>query len=282
MNKGKILKGVGGFYYVLDEHNTIHECKARGRFRKDGIVPLPGDNVLFNPDKKTGGFIEDICERKNELIRPRVTNVDMVAIVVSAKNPKIDFLLCDKLLVSTKKQNIMPLIVINKCDLSDDDMIISIHNEYKNACQTIRVSAKTKDGLDDLKTILKDRCTCLAGQSAAGKSSILNALFPGIDLETGVLSKKTERGRHTTRHAELLLLDGFSGTVVDTPGFSFFADDGVLPEQLAHYYDDMKPYAQECRFNSCLHAQEPDCGVKHAVQQGKISQNRYQRDIPEI
>ncbi|MDD5018473.1 MAG: ribosome small subunit-dependent GTPase A [Eubacteriales bacterium] len=277
MNKGKILKGIGGFYYVLDEHGCVHECKARGRFRNDGIVPLPGDNVLFNLEKGTGGFIEEIEERKNVLIRPKVVNVDMVAIVVSAENPKIDFLLCDKLLISIKKAGITPLMVINKCDMAVDRHIDTVYNEYATACETIRVSAKSKDGLDHLKSLLGNKCTCLAGQSATGKSSILNALFSDIELETGGLSKKTDRGRHTTRHAELMVLEGFSGTVVDTPGFSFFEDTEILPEQLSLFYDDMTPYAGDCRFSLCLHADEPDCGVKKAVEKGKISKNRYQR-----
>lgn len=276
LNRGQILKGIGGFYYVMDKDGNVHECKARGRFRKDNIVPLPGDYVEFSLLDQSYGFIEEIDQRKNELLRPRVANVDMVAIVVSAQNPKIDFMLCDKLLVFIKKAKIQPLLVINKYDIGDKQQLEFIQNEYKNACETICVSAKKGDGLDLLKLHMKHKCTCLAGQSATGKSSVLNALFSDLDLQTDGLSKKTARGKHTTRHAELLVLEDFSGTVVDTPGFSSF-DLDLIPEQLCQYYDDIRSFAEDCRFTSCLHDKEPDCGVKQAVSQGKISKNRYQR-----
>lgn len=277
MAKGKILKGVGGFYYVLDENNVIHECKARGRFRKDGVTPLPGDNVDFALEDGSYGFIEEIEPRKNELTRPRIANIDMAAIVVSATKPKIDYMLCDKLLVSINKVGIKPLLIINKCDTATEKQIEAIQCEYDNACDTLLVSAVTKDGLDQLKQKLSSCCTCFAGQSAAGKSSILNALFPDLDLATGGLSKKTARGKHTTRHAELLLLNDFSGTVVDTPGFSFFDNADIAPEELYQYYNDILPYTGQCKFSSCVHADEPVCSVKDALRQGKINNNRYQR-----
>lgn len=277
LSQGKIIKGVGGFYYVLDSCGNIHECKAAGRFRKDGIIPLPGDNVRFAAQENSYGFIEEIEKRRNEMHRPRVANIDMAAIIVSAEKPNIDYLLCDKLLISIKKAEIEPLMIINKCDVAQEKRAESIQNEYSNACKTIRVSAVNKEGLDYLKQQLAGKCTCFAGQSAAGKSSILNALFSSLDLKTGGMSKKTDRGKHTTRHAELLLLDDFSGTVVDTPGFSLFDTADILPEQLYQYYDDIVPYADECKFSSCLHEKEPQCKVIEAVNQGKINKNRYQR-----
>lgn len=277
MAKGKILKGVGGFYTVLSQDHQIHTCKARGRFRKDGVTPLPGDNVQFAFQDGAEGFIEEIAPRKNELIRPRVANVDMVAIVVSANKPKIDYMLCDKLIIAAKIQGIIPLIVINKCDTATEQQIDLIYEEYRKACNVLRVSALTKEGLAELREQLKHKCTCFAGQSAAGKSSILNALFSSLDLETGGMSKKTDRGKHTTRHAELLLFEDFSGTVVDTPGFSFFDNDEILPENLDVYYDDIMKYASGCKFTSCTHAHEPNCSVKDAVNKGLISNNRYQR-----
>ncbi len=277
LSQGKIIKGVGGFYYVLDESGAIHECKAAGRFRKEKIVPLPGDNVRFCAQKESYGFIEEIQERANELKRPRVANIDMAAIVVSAEKPGIDYLLCDKLLISIKKEGIEPLMIINKCDVADEAQAKFIQDEYEKACTTIRVSARNKEGLGALKKQLAGKCTCFAGQSAAGKSSILNALFLGLNLKTGGMSKKTDRGKHTTRHAELLLLDDFSGTVVDTPGFSLFDTADITEQQLCQYYDDIMPYAGECKFSSCLHDNEPQCGVKEAVSQGEISKTRYQR-----
>lgn len=275
--KGKILKGIGGFYYVLGDDSTVFECKARGRFRKDGITPLPGDNVDFSVDEDGYGFIEEIDKRKNVLSRPRVANIDMVAIVASAGVPKIDAMLCDKLIIAAYKNRIKPLMVINKCDSVDEAQTQRLVSEYENACDTICVSAKTKHGIDELKELMKDKCTCFAGQSAAGKSSILNALFVALNLKTGGLSKKTDRGKHTTRHAELMLLDDFNGTAVDTPGFSFLDTDDTTPEELDSYYPDFEVYRGECRFVSCLHLGEPDCGIKQAVAQGKVNENRYQR-----
>lgn len=274
---GKILKGIGGFYYVLDNEGQVHECKARGRFRNDNVTPLPGDQVQYSTNEGAYGSIDEICERRNELYRPRVANIDQAAIVVSVQKPKADCLLCDKLVVQSKKAKIEPLLVFNKCDSAIEAAINVLLNEYKNVCICVCVSAATGEGLEELKKYLKGRSTCFAGQSAVGKSSILNALFSELSLETGGLSKKTDRGRHTTRHAELLVIDDISGTVVDTPGFSFLESVDLQPEELFFYYDDMLPFAQNCRFNSCLHSKEPDCGVKEAVAKGLISEGRYLR-----
>lgn len=278
LNKtGTIIKGIGGFYYVRDDDGHILECKAKGSFRNDKTVPLPGDRVRCCLSDGAGILIEEIFDRRNELIRPRVANIDQVAIVVSVHKPKADLLLCDKLIVQSKLAQITPLMVFNKCDTADDKAVQSIIGEYKNACRFVCVSAATGDGLDVLKMYLKEKTTCLAGQSAVGKSSLLNALFPCLSLETGGLSKKTDRGRHTTRHTELLVMDDISGMAVDTPGFSFLENANLAPEQLSLYYDDMRPFFDGCRFSSCLHDREPQCGVKDAVAQGKISEGRYQR-----
>jgi ribosome biogenesis GTPase len=268
---------VGGFYYVLDNVGFVHECKARGRFRIDGMTPLPGDMVSFSPEAEAYGFIEEILPRRNELKRPRVANVDMVAIVVSAQKPIVDKLLCDKLIIHLKRAGIRPLLVINKCDAASLETIAALVSEYASACPVVCVSAATGEGLADLKAELCGRCTCFAGQSAAGKSSLLNALFPHLTLETGGLSKKVDRGRHTTRHAELMVLDGFTGTVVDTPGFSFLEPESIMPEELGALYDDFEMPMRQCRFAGCLHDKEPDCGVKEAVNQGIVNKDRYQR-----
>lgn len=272
-SEGKIIRGVGGFYYISDSEGRIHECRARGIFRKKGITPLIGDNVYFS----VGGFIEEIGVRKNELKRPRVANIDLAAIVVSAEKPEIDYMLCDKLLIHIKSANIRPLLIINKCDAADTDCIEKISNEYKNACETVRVSASTGMGLKDLSKALSGSCTCMAGQSAAGKSSILNALSPGLKLETGGLSRKTDRGIHTTRTARLLTIEGISGTIVDTPGFSALEALQIPPEQLSAYYDDMLYFSGRCRFSMCVHENEPDCAVKEAVKHNMLSSTRYER-----
>jgi ribosome biogenesis GTPase len=235
---GRILKGVGGFYYVLDDAGAVHECKARGRFRLDGTTPLPGDMVRFSTQKDSYGFIEEILPRRNEMKRPRVANVDMVAIVVSAQKPQADKLLCDKLIVHLKQAGIRPLLVINKCDVAAPEAVDALEAEYRGICPVVRVSAMSGEGLSELKAALSGCCTCFAGQSAVGKSSLLNALFSHLSLETGGLSRKVDRGRHTTRHAELIVLDDFSGMVVDTPGFSFLEPESIEPEELGSLYSD--------------------------------------------
>jgi len=276
---GTILKGIGGFYYVRDDEGVVQECKAKGSFRNEKLTPLPGDRVRISVSESGYGFIEEIFERRNELFRPRVANIDQAAIVVSAGKPKADCLLCDKMIIQCKNAGIRPLIVINKCDMADDKAVKVLTAQYENACPYVCVSALTGEGLGALKESLKGLTTCLAGQSAVGKSSLLNALFPVLALETGGLSKKTDRGRHTTRHAELLVMADISGMVVDTPGFSFLDSIDLPPEELDGYYDDMRPYITKCRFASCLHDKELECGVKDAVAKGKISRERYQRYI---
>lgn len=278
-NHGTILKGVGGFYYVRDVHGEVFECKACGRFRKEGVTPLPGDNVIFSVNPEGTGYIEEISPRRNELRRPRVANIDMVAIVVSLHKPKPDCLLCDKLIVEAKRSGILPLLVLNKSDSATSEHIALLQEQYAGVCPSLCVSAQSGDGLEALREQLRERCTCFAGQSAVGKSSILNALFPWLGLETGGLSKKTDRGKHTTRHAELLELSDICGMVVDTPGFSFLESGKLEAMQLQQYYDDFFSFAYDCRFSSCLHADEPDCGVKDAVDKGLINRQRYQRYI---
>jgi ribosome biogenesis GTPase len=226
---GRILKGVGGFYTVLGADDKEYECRACGRFRNEGETPLPGDDVDFSPQT---AYVDKILPRRSELKRPRVANVDMVAIVASADRPKMDSLLCDKLIISARRSGIYPLLVINKCDAASPDDTEKICADYRGAADTLCVSARTGLGLEELKARLSGRCVCFAGQSAVGKSSLLNAMFPGLTLKTDGLSKKTDRGKHTTRHAELLVPEGFFGMVVDTPGFSFFESDEIEPAAL--------------------------------------------------
>ena len=271
---GKILKGIGGFYTVMDAYGKQYECRACGRFRNEGETPLPGDDVEFSPQT---AYIEKILPRRSELKRPRVANIDMVVIVACADKPKIDALLCDKLIISARRNGIQPLLVMNKCDAASQDDTRKICTDYRGAVDTLCASARTGLGLETLKEKLMDQCSCFAGQSAVGKSSLLNSMFPALTLKTDGLSRKTDRGKHTTRHAELLVLEGFSGTVVDTPGFSLFESDDIEPEALWEYCADIRPFSRGCRYPSCLHAGEPDCGVREAVQRGDISEARYAR-----
>ena len=275
---GIILKGIGSFYTVKSG-NAEYVCKARGKFRKQGICPVPGDNVEFDFDSKTkNGFISEICKRKNELIRPAVANIDKLMIVVSASIPKPDFYLVDKLSVLCEINKIEPIIVINKCDEQCASESISlICSEYKNTgYKIITVSAATGQGMELLKNELNGSTVCFAGQSAVGKSSILNALMPQLTLETGGLSRKNERGRHTTRHAELWINNDGSG-VFDTPGFSLIELSKIEPNQLAEFYPEMKMYRNQCRFTGCSHINEPDCAVKSLLDTDKISLERYNR-----
>ncbi len=275
---GRIIKGVGGFYTVLTEGNKTCVCKARGLFRKNGETPLPGDNVTFTVDKKGEGYLMSILPRTNELLRPALANVDTLLIVVAATEPLPDLELCDKLLIYCKKQGVRPVIVINKCDRGESSASGAIAEQYKGAVDDIvSVSAETGYGMDALRALLSDSTTAFAGQSAVGKSSLINRLL-GLDLKTGGLSAKTERGRHTTRHAELIRIPG-GGLIADTPGFSMLESVPIEPEDIPGMYREFGEYKGMCRFIGCMHIYEPDCAVKQAVAEGAVNKERYQRYV---
>ncbi|MBR0135329.1 MAG: ribosome small subunit-dependent GTPase A [Clostridia bacterium] len=278
MKSGKIIKGVGGFYTVLCADGSSHVCKARGLFRKKGETPIPGDNVEIAVDKKGEGYLLKILPRVNELLRPAVANVDMLLIVAAAAEPAPDLELVDKLLLYCSRQGIRPVIVINKCDIGDGSEAEKIKDQYVNAVDDILiVSAASGSGLDKLKKTLSGNTICLAGQSAVGKSSLLNSLL-GLDLKTGGLSVKTERGRHTTRHAELLTAPGET-FIADTPGFSMLESVPAEPEEIPGMYREFSLYSGSCRFVGCMHISEPDCAVKAAVEAGEINRERYSRYV---
>lgn len=274
--KGRIIKGVGGFYTVMSEDGSPIVCKARGLFRKNGQTPLPGDYVVFTVDKKGEGYLREILPRRNELVRPAVVNVDTLLIVLSASEPQPDPELADKLLLYCEKQNIRPVIVINKCDDGETETSRDLEEQYKDAADdVVAVSAETGYGMDTLREKLAGSTICLAGQSAVGKSSMLNSLL-GLNLKTGGLSEKTERGRHTTRHAELIPTP-FGSLIADTPGFSMLETAPLEPEDIPGMYRDFARYEGGCRFIGCMHASEPDCAVKKAVEEGIINRERYAR-----
>ncbi|MCH5278711.1 MAG: ribosome small subunit-dependent GTPase A [Christensenellaceae bacterium] len=277
-DKGIIIKGIGGFYSVLTDDGNTYVCKARGLFRKQQKTPVIGDWVEFDHDEESGYLIA-ILPRRNELVRPAVANIDKLFIVISASRPSADLLLVDKLIICCEKLHIMPIIVINKCDDAPNHESEAIVDEYRLTDYPIyKVSAATGDGLDALKNELRGSIVCLAGQSAVGKSSLLNAIIPGIKLAVGDLSRKTERGRHTTRHAELIPLNG-SGAVLDTPGFSLLDSIEVEPEEIKNYYPELRRHKGECRFNGCLHVTEPGCAVKQELLGNGFNKERYSRYV---
>ena len=276
---GIILKGVGGFYTVLSDGMSFI-CKARGLFRKQNQTPIVGDNVSFslNADGETG-YLLSIEARKNELIRPMVANIDKLFIVVSASKPAVDLLLVDKLLLCCEKLRIEPVLIINKCDDADAASIDGIRNEYSlTGYRIYTVSAVTGDGIEALRSELEGSVVCFAGQSAVGKSSLLNALIPGMKLEVGELSRKTERGRHTTRHAELIPI-GNGGAVLDTPGFSLLENIECEPEEIKNLYPELRRHVFECRFSGCLHISEPGCAVKEEIVGRDFDSERYNRYV---
>ncbi|MBO4848697.1 MAG: ribosome small subunit-dependent GTPase A [Clostridia bacterium] len=275
---GRIIKGVGGFYTVLCGDGKRYVCKARGLFRKHGETPLPGDMVELTVDKKGEGYLKAISPRENELLRPAIANVDMLLIVLSAREPEPDPELADKLLLYCAKQHIRPVLVINKCDEGANGACADIMKQYAGALDDIvAVSAETGYGMDELRELLSGKTICLAGQSAVGKSSLLNTLL-GLELKTGELSQKTERGRHTTRHAELIPMPG-GGLIADTPGFSMLETVPAEPEEIPRMYREFGEYGGMCRFIGCMHISEPDCAVKQAVAEGRVDKERYSRYV---
>ena len=275
--KGRILKGIGGFYYIYGEDGAVYECRAKGKFRREGVKPMPGDFAEFTPPMQgAGGSVDEIFPRKNQLPRPMIANLDRLLIVVAAGEPEADLQLVDKLLLYARAHGIPAAIAVNKADQRPDPS--PILQEYAGSgAQLLEVSAREGRGLDAVKELLSGAFTCLAGQSAVGKSTLLNAIAPGLSLQTGELSRKTARGRHTTRHSELLLLPELDAIVADTPGFSILECMEMEPEELKDYYPEFFPFAGGCRFDGCLHDREPQCRVKQAVAEGEVSAARYAR-----
>lgn len=275
--KGRILKGIGGFYYIYGEDGAVYECRAKGKFRREGVKPMPGDFAEFTPPVQgAGGSVDEILPRKNQLPRPMIANLDRLLIVVAAGEPEADLQLVDKMLLYARAHGIPAAIAVNKADQRPDPS--PILREYAGSgAQLLEVSAREGRGLDAVKELLSGAFTCLAGQSAVGKSTLLNAIAPGLSLQTGELSRKTARGRHTTRHSELLLLPELDAIVADTPGFSILECMEMEPEELKDYYPEFLPFAGKCRFDGCLHDREPQCRVKQAVAEGEVSVARYAR-----
>ena len=276
--KGKIIKGIAGFYYVSEGKN-IYSCKAKGIFRNRGIKPLVGDNVEFdiiNENDKEGNIIE-ILPRTNQIIRPAVANIDQVLLVQSVKKPKPQLLMLDKYLISMSFQKIPVSIVWNKIDLLEDldkEYIESIFTAYKMAgYEMIEVSTVNNEGVLKLREVLNKKTTVFAGPSGVGKSSIINMLVPKAFMETGSISERIERGKHTTRHSQLFLVEENS-FICDTPGFTSMDIEKIDKNDLRLYYPEFRRFEGKCRFNGCVHVAEPDCAVK-CEEVSKIRYNNY-------
>ena len=277
MVNGKIIKGIGGFYYV-DTENGLYECRARGIFRKDKITPLVGDRVKINitDEDNKKGVVEEIDDRDTELIRPPIANVDKALIVFAVKNPQPNLSLLDRFIVLAEKEQLDIVIILTKVDLDEDHEELSrIKEIYKSTGYTIiSVSNKNKLNIDKVKDELKENVVVFAGPSGVGKSSLLNEIDPKFKLQTGEVSEKIKRGKHTTRHAELLKLE-CGGMVADTPGFSSLTLDDISENELKEYFIEFDEH-DDCKFGGrCIHENEPECGVKNAVQDGEISKERY-------
>ena len=275
MREGQIIEGRGGLYTVRDKGGEAYVLRAKKKFRRQKISPLVGDLVLFTPGElEEHGWVEEILPRKSQFLRPPVANVDRLCIV-AAPAPQPDWLLVDKLLLSAQRQQIIPLIVINKCDM-DEKTLDFARSTYRDAqAQVVGVSARDGRGMDALAQALQGGLCCFAGQSGVGKSTLLSRLLD-MDLETGRISHRIQRGRQTTRHASLLEANGIKA--LDTPGFSLLeAPDKMEPVTLPDNYPEFAPYLGQCRFTPCFHNQEPGCRVKEAAKIGEIDAQRLQR-----
>ena len=276
--KGKIVKGIAGFYYVHVVESGVYECKAKGVFRKEKIKPLVGDNVeieVLNEDSKEGNIVR-ILPRKNELIRPAVANIDQALVVFAVAKPDPHFNLLDRFLVMMEMKELPVVLCFNKSDIADDALIEKLRQVYEpTGYPLIFTSAREDDNIEEVRKVLKGKTTAIAGPSGVGKSSIINLLQPEANMETGTISRKIERGKHTTRHSELFPIDEES-YIMDTPGFSSLYVNDFEKEELKYYFPEFAEYEGMCRFNGCDHVHEPGCAVKEAVEEKKIHEIRYQ------
>lgn len=275
MEEGVIVKGISGFYYVENYDRKIFECRARGKFRKEKLSPIVGDRVYIDLIDDEHGVINEVMPRKNQLIRPLVANIDQAILVFAIKKPDINFILLDKLLIFIEQHGIETLICINKSDLADEEERERIRQIYENIGYNIFITnGKTGEGIEILKERLEDKITVFAGPSGVGKSTIFNKLQNKVVMETGDISKKIERGRHTTRHAELIEITKGS-FIVDTPGFSSLDLSFIGIDELQYLFREFTPYLGECKFSTCLHSKESGCKIKEMVEKGRITQERY-------
>ena len=274
MSEGRIQKALSGFYYV-DTGSEVLTCRARGKFRKDGISPLVGDRVEVRELGNGEGFVEKILPRRNAFARPAVANIDQLVVIASAAIPKTDPFLIDRVAAIAALKDCEVIVLLNKCDLDSADELYDIYQAA--GFQTLRISAETGEGLEELKPLITGKFSAFTGNSGVGKSSILNALDPEFQIKVGEVSDALGRGRHTTRHVELFHLS-CGAEVVDSPGFSSFETDELnleLKHHLPETFREFAPYLDDCRFVGCSHTKEKGCAVLEAVKQGKIQKCRH-------
>ena len=280
--QGLILKGIGGFYYVKTEKGIV-EAKGRGIFKKNDNKLMVGDNVelsLLSEKPETEGIelkgvINDILPRKNSFIRPPIVNVDTFVITFACTNPEPNFVLIDKFLIMAEMNNVDVIILMNKCDLVSEDVVKEYKSIYENIYPVVEASGINGKGMDELKRLISGKRASFAGPSGVGKSTIINSLIPEAEMETGVISDKTKRGKHTTRHVEIFEAMG-GGLVFDTPGFTSFEIMEANEDNLQDFYPEIERHKGKCYYDNCKHLKEPDCKVKEAVKNGEISRKRYE------
>ena len=272
--QGTIIKGIAGFYYVRVEDKTVYECKARGIFKKRGISPAVGDKVDISLTDEGKGVIEEIFPRKNIFIRPPIANIDCFIVVMAAAQPEPNFPVIDKFLVMADIHGTDIVVVVNKTDLADDKQIEKIKDIYGNLYKLVFMSAKEKSGREELEKLISGKTAAFAGPSGVGKSTILNSLLPHANAETGNISEKTRRGKHTTRHVEIFEAEG-GGYIYDTPGFTSFDILETEEGELDLHFPEMAEYKGQCYFDNCRHLKEPSCAVREALAEGKIHPMRY-------
>jgi ribosome biogenesis GTPase len=277
MPKGKIIKALSGFYYVQAD-SLVYQCRGRGIFRKQNVTPLVGDLVEYESTSLTDGTILAIEERQNELNRPPIANVDQALLIFSAVEPNFDPKLLDRFLVHIEARNIQPTICITKMDLADENVRKKMRDWqtiYEKIGYFVQlISSHTEEGLSELRSLLREKTTVIAGQSGVGKSSLVNALDVTLSIETNAISESLGRGKHTTRHVELLPIEG--GFVADTPGFSSLEFNELELENLDACFPEFAHLAGACKFRACTHRSEPGCAVKVGLENGEVAPSRYE------